>query len=126
MCARLDTSDGLRGAASSELDLAPPSLHSCVLAPLDPKPSQPHPHFVRRSKPVPVPKKPQAPPAPPSISSYSREEVINPRTGRKYIGARPLPGRVGARRLVRDDDGRRHWVHVNDLDNDWDVYFDGR
>ena len=77
-------------------------------------------------KPVPVPKKPQTPPAPPSISSYSREEVINPRTGRKYIGARPLPGRVGARRLVRDDDGRRHWVHVNDLDNDWDVYFDGR
>jgi hypothetical protein len=44
------TAVGLRGAVSSALDLAPPSLRACVLAPLDPRPPQPHTHFDRCSK----------------------------------------------------------------------------
>jgi nicotinate-nucleotide adenylyltransferase len=51
MRAPLDTADSLRGAASSALDLAPPSLRACVLAPLDSRPSQPHAHFERGSEP---------------------------------------------------------------------------
>jgi hypothetical protein len=42
--------DSLRGAVSSDLDLVPPSLRSCVLAPLDSRPPQPHSHFDRGSK----------------------------------------------------------------------------
>ena len=40
--ARPDAADSRRGAVSSALDLAPPSLRACVLAPLDSPPPQPH------------------------------------------------------------------------------------